>query len=211
MAYSLDERSKILVLSYNAGIVAVIRSGRSRSSNTNLTMKRIYNLCAVHCICLHVEYVPSRDNISEALSRGNIPALPGGFPTASSRSDMHLPTYLHDQRLFLWKGVNTLPPSTVAIPLLERLAKLAAWYSLRDTGSYGLGIRKFHVFCDIFSVPEGDRLPAAFPSFIHLRFGQSQIPSKLSNVEDVPFEPVAPSTARKYLAAAICARHIAQS
>ncbi|KAH7926280.1 hypothetical protein BV22DRAFT_1009482, partial [Leucogyrophana mollusca] len=28
--------------------------------------------------------------------------------------------------------------------------------------SYGSGLRKFHLFCDIFSVPESARLPASF-------------------------------------------------
>ncbi|RDX47953.1 hypothetical protein OH76DRAFT_1305556, partial [Lentinus brumalis] len=36
--------------------------------------------------------------------------------------------------------------------------------SLRDTtlSGYGSGLRKYHLFCDIFSIGEDDRLPASF-------------------------------------------------
>ncbi|KAG2146275.1 hypothetical protein DEU56DRAFT_731723 [Suillus clintonianus] len=39
---------------------------------------------------------------------------------------------------------------------------MAVRASLRDTSGYGSGLRKFHLFCDIFSVPENIRLPAPF-------------------------------------------------
>ena len=44
-----------------------------------------------------------------------------------------------DERLFLWRGVNTPPPSTLGIPVIERIAALAAQHTLRDTASYGSG------------------------------------------------------------------------
>lgn len=117
-----------------------------------------------------------------------------------------------DQRLFQWRGVNTPPLSTINVPILEVLASLAAEHSLRDAGSYGSGLRKFHIFCDIFSVPESDRLPAAFPLLHSFALWAAADPSAcgLSNVgDDVHFEPIAPSTVRKYLAA-VRAWHIAQ-
>ncbi|KIJ35347.1 hypothetical protein M422DRAFT_212748 [Sphaerobolus stellatus SS14] len=80
------------------------------------------------------------------------------------------------------------------IRLIEDIASRA---SLRDTGSYGAGLRKFHIFCDIFSIREADRLPATFEILHSFAFGQT------------PFEPVSVSTARKYLAA-VRAWHITQ-
>ncbi|KAG0692651.1 hypothetical protein DFH29DRAFT_817292, partial [Suillus ampliporus] len=67
-----------------------------------------------------------------------------------------------DERLFLWRGPNTPPPATIAHPIIEHIASLASRASLRDAASYGAGLRKFHLFCDIFSIPEHDRLPASF-------------------------------------------------
>lgn len=116
-----------------------------------------------------------------------------------------------DQRLFLWRGVNTPPPSTLRIPVLERLAQLATQHSLRDTSSYGSGIRKFHIFCDIFSVPEQERLPAAFPLLHSFALWAATDPREtdLTEFGNVQFEPVAPTTVRKYLSA-MRAWHIAQ-
>ncbi|KAG1797491.1 uncharacterized protein HD556DRAFT_1213382, partial [Suillus plorans] len=66
------------------------------------------------------------------------------------------------ERLFLWRGTNSPPPCTIDHPVIQHLASLANRASLRDTASYGAGLRKFHKFCDIFSIPEHDRLPASF-------------------------------------------------
>ncbi|KAG1903710.1 uncharacterized protein F5891DRAFT_905550, partial [Suillus fuscotomentosus] len=41
-------------------------------------------------------------------------------------------------------------------------ASIATCVSLRDAASYGAGLRKFHRFCDIFSVPESNCLPVSF-------------------------------------------------
>ncbi|KAG2748160.1 hypothetical protein P692DRAFT_201715613, partial [Suillus brevipes Sb2] len=59
--------------------------------------------------------------------------------------------------------------------------------------SYGSGLRKFHIFCDIFSIPEADRLPASF-ELLH---------------SFALWAPVSVSVARKYLSA-IRAWHLAQ-
>ncbi|KAI0085361.1 hypothetical protein BDY19DRAFT_855238, partial [Irpex rosettiformis] len=99
------------------------------------------------------------------------------------------------QRLFLWRGINTPPASTLSHPVLTHLDHLASQASLSDAASYGAGLRKFHLFCDIFSVPESDRLPASLPVLKSFAF--------------VPFEPISIVAVRKYLAA-VRAWHLAQ-
>ncbi|KAJ3716895.1 hypothetical protein C8R42DRAFT_545243, partial [Lentinula raphanica] len=99
------------------------------------------------------------------------------------------------QRIFKWTGVNIPPASTIGDPVISFLAGLAAEHSLHDTKSYGAGLRKYHLFCDIFSVKEEDRLPASF-SVIH-------------SFASTPFEPVAVSTVKSYISG-IRAWHFAQ-
>jgi hypothetical protein len=67
-----------------------------------------------------------------------------------------------DERIFLWKGVNTPPPSVINDPVIRMLADLASHESLCDTSGPGSAIKKFHTFCDTFSIPETQRLPASF-------------------------------------------------
>ncbi|KAF8961317.1 hypothetical protein BDZ97DRAFT_1594301, partial [Flammula alnicola] len=67
--------SSFLVRSDNQGVVAVVNKGRSRSRNTIRILKEIYKLLAKNQLSLHSEYVASRDNITDALSRGDIPHL----------------------------------------------------------------------------------------------------------------------------------------
>ena len=86
--------SRVRVLSDNMGIVAVLSKGRSRSANTNNVLKRIYHHLARRCLSLVPEYVASRDNVTDALSRGDIPAFLEGFPSAHSRSSMPTPSHL---------------------------------------------------------------------------------------------------------------------
>ncbi|PSR81678.1 hypothetical protein PHLCEN_2v6297 [Hermanssonia centrifuga] len=97
------------------------------------------------------------------------------------------------------------------IPIIERLASLASQASLADTASYGAGLRKFHLFCDIFSVPETDRLPASFPVLHSFAIWAAADPdiNDPTLAGDTPFEPVSVTTVRKYLAA-LRAWHIAQ-
>lgn len=139
-------------------------------------------------------------------------------PPSSLRSLSLIPSSLRphcraDERLFLWRGVNTPPSSTISHPIIEHLASIATRASLRDATSYGAGIRKFHLFCDIFSIAESDRLPASF-ELLH-SFALWAVSDPLSNDLAlstqflVPFEPISVNVARKYLAA-IRAWHIAQ-
>ncbi|KJA18052.1 hypothetical protein HYPSUDRAFT_145592 [Hypholoma sublateritium FD-334 SS-4] len=99
------------------------------------------------------------------------------------------------QRIFQWKGVNTPPPATINDPVIKLLADLASQASLRDPKSYGSAIKKFHTFCDNFSIPEAQRLPASF--------------QLLHSFALWVFEPISVQTARKYLSG-VRAWHIAQ-
>ncbi|KAG1828841.1 hypothetical protein EV424DRAFT_1317714, partial [Suillus variegatus] len=118
-----------------------------------------------------------------------------------------------NKRLFLWRGPNIPPPATIAHPVIEHLASIASKASLRDTMSYGSGLRKFHLFCDIFSIPESDRLPASFELLHSFALWAVSDPSPDDSFSNacalIPFEPVSITVARKYLAA-VRAWHIAQ-
>lgn len=116
-----------------------------------------------------------------------------------------------DQRMFRWRGVNTPPPSVLPIPVIQRLADIAAHASLKDPASIGSGLRKFHIFCDIFSIPETDRLPASLPllrSFA-LWAAADPDPADPTLCDGTVFEPVSAKTASKYLSA-VKAWHYAQ-
>ena len=116
-----------------------------------------------------------------------------------------------EERIFLWRGVNTAPASTIDDPTIHLIAALASRASLRDTSSYGSGLRKFHIFCDIFSIPESERLPASFSLLHSFALWAAADPSMLDPglPRDVPFEPVSVAVVKKYLAA-VRAWHIAQ-
>jgi len=115
------------------------------------------------------------------------------------------------ERIFQWRGVTTPPASTISHPAILLIASLASRASLQDSSSYGSGIRKFHLFCDIFSVPESDRLPAAFPLLHSFALWATTDPDVVdpSILAGVPFEPVSVSVTKKYLSA-IRAWHITQ-
>ncbi|KAF8583405.1 hypothetical protein K439DRAFT_1348761 [Ramaria rubella] len=116
-----------------------------------------------------------------------------------------------DERIFSWRGVNTPPSSVIDAPLIRILANLASRTSLQDTTGYGSGLRKYHLFCDIFSIPEERRLPASFDilhSFALWAAADIDILSPQLTL-NTPLEPISVSVTRKYLAA-IRAWHLAQ-
>jgi hypothetical protein len=97
-----DDRGRVfLVRSDNAGVVAVTNSGRSRSRETNKILKHVYLLQANHQIRLVSEYVASRDNIADALSRGAVKDFLRGFPSVSTQASVTLPEHLAD-KLVSW-------------------------------------------------------------------------------------------------------------
>ncbi|KAI0665643.1 hypothetical protein C8Q78DRAFT_932820, partial [Trametes maxima] len=77
--------------------------------------------------------------------------------------------------------------------------------------SYGSGLRKFHLFCDTFSVPEADRLPASFALLHSFCLWAVADPEgdEAAYMGDIPFEPVSAGVAAKYLDA-VWAWHLAQ-
>jgi hypothetical protein len=100
---------------------------------------------------------------------------------------------------------STHPPSSLTAEL--RITSS----SLRDTSSYGSGLQKFHLFWDVFSVPEADQLPASFPLLHSFVLWASTDPGALEHIvlPDIPFEPVTVFVAKKYLSA-VQGWHIAQ-
>jgi hypothetical protein len=86
-----------LVCSDNTGVVSVLNKdkGRSRSHETNQVLKSTYTSLVAHNLRISAVYVPSRDNVTDALSRGSIQGsdpitdpscqLPDSFIIASAR------------------------------------------------------------------------------------------------------------------------------
>lgn len=96
--------------------------------------------------------------------------------------------------------------------MLQHLTFIASSLSLRDTASYSLGLCKFHVFCDIFSIPEAQWLPASFTSLHSYVLWATLDPSPNDTVlaREVPFKPVTRTTIQKYLAV-VCTWYLGQS
>lgn len=115
------------------------------------------------------------------------------------------------ERIFIWVGVNTPIPPTLPHPILYHLDAMASHASLVDAASYGAGIRKFHIFCDVSFVPESARLPASLPILKSFALWALTDPYLIDFVlkDGTPFEPVSVTAVWKYLAA-ISAWHIAQ-
>ncbi|KIM89605.1 hypothetical protein PILCRDRAFT_60330 [Piloderma croceum F 1598] len=90
-----------LVRSDNAGIVCVTNKGQSRNLETNKILKHIYSLQAKQRIRLKSVHVTSRDNISDALSRGAIQEFLAGFPAVNIRVSPPLPDHLADKLISL--------------------------------------------------------------------------------------------------------------
>ncbi|KAJ7126510.1 hypothetical protein C8R43DRAFT_897721 [Mycena crocata] len=116
-----------------------------------------------------------------------------------------------DEHIFVWRGVNSPPPSTIDDPVIKFLAGAASRASLRDTGSYGSGLRKYRLFCDIFSIPEAARLPASFELLHLFALWAATDPALVDPVllQGTPFEPVQVDTVGTYLSA-VRAWHIVQ-
>lgn len=86
--------TQFLVRSDNSGIVAVTNKGRSRSRETNQVLKHIYQLQARQGVRIHAEYVSTRDNIADALSRGDVAGFLAGFPSVTTQVSLPLPSHL---------------------------------------------------------------------------------------------------------------------
>ena len=95
-----------LARSDNAGIVAVTNKGRSRSPATNIVLKSVFALQARNNVRIRTEYVPSRENIADPLSRGDIAAFLANFPGATQQASFPLPDHLTTKLISL-----SLPPT----------------------------------------------------------------------------------------------------
>ncbi|KAJ3766007.1 hypothetical protein FB446DRAFT_654413 [Lentinula raphanica] len=122
-------------------------------------------------------------------------------PVPQLKPSVLRPNCTAGQRIFRWTGVNSPPASTIGDPVISFLAGFAAEHSLHDTKSYGAGLRKFHLFCDIFSVKEEDRLPASFSVIHSFALWAASDPQSLPEV--------AVSTVKSYISG-IRAWHFAQ-
>ncbi len=90
-----------LVRSDNTGVVSVLNKGRSRSHETNQVLKNIYTSLAKHNLRISAVYVPSHNNVTDALSRGDIKGFLQGFPKAQFKALVPLPTHLFDFLILL--------------------------------------------------------------------------------------------------------------
>lgn len=83
-----------LVRSDNSGVVTALNKGQSRSRETNKVLINIFTILACHGAHLSTIYVPSHSNVTDALSRGDIPSFLKGFPQARNRSYPPIPHHL---------------------------------------------------------------------------------------------------------------------
>jgi hypothetical protein len=104
--------------------------------------------------------------VTPARASSITPVITSFPPSSSGRLSMNSsalqPDCKAEECIFQWMGINTPPRNTIDVPIIHMLASIASRASLRDTKSYGAGLRKFHIFCDVFSIPEKDQLPASF-------------------------------------------------
>lgn len=87
----------ILVRSDNAGVVSVVNKGRSRAQNTNTVLKRIFTTLASQTLTISAQHIPGKENISDALSRGDISTFLMTFPHARKQFSLLLPPELQDK------------------------------------------------------------------------------------------------------------------
>ncbi|KIJ38601.1 hypothetical protein M422DRAFT_258712 [Sphaerobolus stellatus SS14] len=108
-----------------------------------------------------------------------------------------------EERIFQWKGVNPAPMSTINHPFMKTIYSLASHATLCDTSGYGAGLRKYHIFCDIFSITESDRLPASFKILHSFALWAATDPEfiPVEALEGVRLEPISVTAVRKYLSA----------
>ena len=82
-----------LVRSDNQGVVRVVTKGRSRQQETNSVLARLYKVLSSRGYWLSTEYVTSKDNISDILTRADESEFLRQFPE-SIRVDLPLPDHL---------------------------------------------------------------------------------------------------------------------
>ena len=105
-----------------------------------------------------------------------------------------------EERIFLWKGINSPSSSTIKNQTIQLIASLASRASLCDLSGYGSGICKFHIFCDIFTILEADCLPASFELLHSFALWAATNPSMLGPglADNIHFEPVSVAAIRTW-------------
>jgi hypothetical protein len=95
--HRVPNQRRFLVRSDNEGVVEIVRKGRCRTKESNDVLKQIYQLLAGAGISLKTEHVRSRDNVSDALSRGDVTSFLKGFPMASVKVGLDPPSHLQSR------------------------------------------------------------------------------------------------------------------
>ena len=118
------------------------------------------------------------------------------------------------EQIFQWKGINKPPSSTINNPVIRWIAFKALQALLKDTKGPSAAIKKYHTFCDIFSIAEVRRLPASFEMLHSFALWAVTDPTQdigltVEASESLRFKPVSVLTAKKYLSG-IRAWHIVQ-
>lgn len=94
---------RVLVRSDNAGVVAVVNKGRSRSANTNQILQQIFDLQLSSGVEIRAAYVPSAENLADCLSRGDLGGLHKQMRIAQKPLFIPLPHHLRPH-LQQWHG-----------------------------------------------------------------------------------------------------------
>lgn len=84
----------LLVRSDNDGVVTVVNKGRSRNAATNTILQHIYTILAENGMDLHASYVSTHENISDALSRGDVEHFLKSCSSPMSHLTITLPPHL---------------------------------------------------------------------------------------------------------------------
>ena len=121
------------------------------------------------------------------------------------------PNCRSEEQIFQWRGVNLPPATTIDDPTICLIAAVTTHASLHETSSYGSGLYTFHLFCDIFSVPEMQHLLASFEVLHSFALWAATDPGMLRPglTDSTLFEPISVSVVHKYLSA-IRAWHLTQ-
>ena len=150
-------------------------------------------------------------NISVGVSFVGLNLAASNPPPCTLRSDLDIkmsplrPPCPPNRRIFEWKGVHK-PENhclTSENSLISYLLECTSEHSLRYSSSYGCGLKKFHVFCNLFSVPEEERLPTSPAILKAFALWATTDPELIdASMPSIgAFETIATNTLYKYLAA----------
>ncbi|KAL1942665.1 hypothetical protein VTO73DRAFT_4905 [Trametes versicolor] len=147
------ENADVLIRSDNEGVIKAFRRGRSRNYQVNLSIRRTEMLCVDKNIAIYPEYVNTKVNRADPVSRG--------IPDASLirfKSTFELPLEL--QPFLAHNSLTSLIPPSASVRLFQIIL------GSLETGTkknYGAGLLRFTQFCDRLGIPESSRMPAPEP------------------------------------------------